>query len=356
MEKYNELIRLDIISIYNLDDANLKKLQQIICDGNYNLFILLPMFLKVDAKSINEYTYLEYSEPIYYYYKFNLFFNEKKQILIESEQTIRTFNVLLDKLTHLLKLIKDSQISFTIFNEHKYLIAINRFNELYGHAVDEIFNLANVLELFKNNNITHYIPLFIYPDDNYYKNIHSIIEILFDNIVNPEYNNSMLIKIEKLIMIEHHYNLDTFHLFPKNITNKIVSYYDKDCNTQHNKICLIREKQTWINNDINNKSDIQTLCIKKGFTIINPELISIQLLISYLKNADTIIITFGSALVNLIFTKINAKIIILKSNSYKSHGIDIFRNLIKNYGIKYDILECDNINNDIDINLLSKCI
>jgi hypothetical protein len=30
--------------------------------------------------------------------------------------------------------------------------------------------------------------------------------------------------------------------------------------------------------NINNKSDIQTLCIKKGFTIINPELISIQLL------------------------------------------------------------------------------
>jgi hypothetical protein len=56
------------------------------------------------------------------------------------------------------------------------------------------------------------------------------------------------------------------------------------------------------------------------------------------------------ALVNLIYTKLGCRVIILKSNSYNGHDINIFRNLIKNYDINYKIITCDTDNN-IDSNL-----
>ena len=357
MEKYDNLINSGIVDIYKLNLDDLLNLKKSIINNDYKLFISLPIFVKCDKKCIENYTYFEYNESIYYYYKIPIFFNSNKKIIVENNQvTTGNLDKLLDLLLYFLNMLKQLQIN--VNNDcicYENVISIKRFNNLYGHLKDEMFGLADFYHKYNNNN---YTPLIIYPNNDYYKNIKKIEKVLFNKVINPEYNNNTLIKINNIIIVDHHYELNTFHLFPKNITTKLINYFGNNSNNSNNinqNIFLTRNKITWVNHNINNNLELINLSKKKGYNIINPEDLDIEQLINYFRNSNKIITTFGSALVNLIYAKPNAKIIIIKSNSYKGHSINIFRNLIKNYNINYTILDCDN-NNNIEPKLFCESI
>jgi hypothetical protein len=281
----------------------------------------------------------------------NIFF----QLGNVSKTAVYDIEIFLLKKFLMLKL----EINVNNIKNYINIISIKKFNTLYGHIKDEMFILSDFYEKYNNSS---FLPLINYPNDAYYNNMNEIQKIILHTCVNPEYENVKLIKMKKLIIVDHHYNLETFHLFPKNITNKIFSYFNNNNiinninnNNNINKIFLIRDKTTWQNNNINNNLDLINISKQKGFIITNPEIIKLDELVNKLKNTDILIITFGSALVNLIYTKVGCQVIILKSTSYKSHDIKIFRNLMKNYNINYKIIECNDDNN-IDINLFSKTI
>ena len=361
MELFSTLIKLNIVDIYNLSKNDLKNLERSIYINDIKLLFEVPIFNIGIIKKLDSYNYFEYTDVIYHdviYHNVicdncsntNIFFDINNKIIVNSHQN-RMNNV-----TSIIKLLiqfLESKLNLNNYIEYENIITTQKFNNLYGHLKDEMFILADFYEKYNDSN---FLPLINYPDNSYYKNINEINKIIFNKVINPQYIKEN-IKIKKLIIIEHHFNLGTFHLFPKNITNKIISHYENNTliSQTNNKIFLTRDKITWVNNNIQNNLELINISKQKNFLIINPETISINDLINYLKNTDTLIITFGSALVNLIYTRLGCNVIILKSNSYKKQSINIFRNMMKNYDINYKIITCDN-NNNIETNLFHSTI
>jgi hypothetical protein len=351
MEKFSILMNLNITNIYNLSKYDIINLEKSIHNNDYKLLITIPIFNFGVQKKIANYTYFEHNDLIYHYYHTNIFFDINNKIIINTNQ-ICTSSV--EEIIKLLIRFLQIKTTFNLDNciGYENIITIQKFNTLYGHLKDEMFGLADFYEKYNDPN---FLPLINYPNNDYYKNIIDLDKIIFNKVINPEYNKIPVIKIKKLIIVEHQFNLDTFHLFPKNITTKIISHYKNDnietgLVDNNNKIFLTRDKITWIDHNINNNLELINISKKKNFVIINPETITMDKLINYLKKTDTLIISFGSALVNLIYTKLGCNVIIIKSNSYKTHNINIFRNLIKNYNINYKIITCDD-NNNIDPNI-----
>jgi capsular polysaccharide biosynthesis protein len=92
----------------------------------------------------------------------------------------------------------------------------------------------------------------------------------------------------------------------------------------------------------------------KLFNVINPENIDFKDFINILQKANLIIITWGSALTNLIFCNPGTQVIILKSQSYENESIQLFNKIIKNNSLIVKIIL--HKNNEIDLNELNETI
>jgi hypothetical protein len=308
--------------------------------GDYNIFITDP--------NVNIY-YIGY----YVVGGLNVFIDQNKKLLFYSKFFFGLFDCFLSNIDIVLTNIQNTNINENIVDIGSNIVSIENWFLTYGHYKDEIFVLTD----YVNNINNKYKVLIDYHTNNditdYPVNInYQIIEklLLKGNSINAYTLKKKVLKLTNLILIRHHITDTTFHSFPLNVRNEIFKSIENK-NITFNKVFLTRDKATHLPRNLNNQAEIEDYLSNNNITIINPELITYEQLINSIKNLNVIIITWGGALVNLIYLKPHTRVYILKSKSYEHESIELFDKIIKTYQLQVKIIVHQN--NEININKLS---
>lgn len=128
--------------------------------------------------------------------------------------------------------------------------------------------------------------------------------------------------------------------------NKYIDITDEDLLFNpviNDKIFITRGLAKSNPRNLDNQSEIEEHLYSNGYTVINPENISLDEFINYIYNASKIVMTWGSAMVNMCYFKNNTNVIILKSRSYEHESIELFQKIIDNNKLNVNvILHADN--------------
>ena len=322
--------------------------EKVIKMNDFDSFIKMNIWYQnnIYSQTIKEYKYTEIKDSIYAFPLPNstiIMFTKTKKIIFQANQTNYNLSHVLKNLKNIL-FFRDNLKTDNITKVEQNVIFTQNFNYLYGHFCDEIFISYDFFNENENKNnvcLVNYNPNL--------KNCNEISSLLFDTkIINIRGFNDG-IELQNICIIEHHYNLHTYHSFPLSSKFKILSSIQINYQYKHKNLFLTRRQQYHINRDIDNLYIIENELQKNGFIILNPENNTYSETIQIIQNAENIVITWGSALVNLIYSKPGAQIIILKSKSYENENIGIFRNLIKKYNLNIKIIK-SNDNNNIEPN------
>ena len=200
-----------------------------------------------------------------------------------------------------------------------------------------------MLDYHTDNEIVKNYPVF--------KNYNTIDNYLFgENSINAYNYKKCILKTNKLYLLQHYITDPSFHSFPIYSTNKLLNSISSQTYDFKN-IYIGRGTSLHLNRNLDNEQEIIDTLLLKNFTIVNPEIISYEIFVNMVKNADNIIMTWGGALTNMIYFKENANVYILKSKSYEHESIELFRKIITTYKLNIEIILHEN--NKINMNALN---
>ena len=347
--------KIDNIKLLNENDKNILKS----FNGDYNKIKEMSIFSKEGTyEFLEDYCYFKTNNHINIYYisQLSLFIDEKKKILFDSRYYFYNFTHFIDiHINGILTFINDIDLNNKdIIDIGSNIISIEKWFTTYGHYKDEVYNLCDFKNKLETNTKVNYKVLIEYANTqnmNYNTTNYEIIQkYLFDNsAINASKHN--IIKMRNINLIKHNYHDKTFHKFPIYSRNLILSKIEMK-NYNYEKVYIIRGIAAHLPRNLLNDHEINNILISKNFFIVNPELETLDNFINIIKNAKTIVLTWGGALVNMVYLKPNTKVYILKSESYQDEKIDLFMKIIKNYNLKIDIIT--HINNKIPINKLQE--
>lgn len=308
-----------------------------------------------EYKSIDGYKYFESydNEPIYFLNQatcYDIFIDKYKKILFGSRYFFFDPVLLEQYLNGIIPILNNIELNNVISFDCN-IIAISKWFSTYGHYKDEVFNLYNFFEKqnLLNNDYKCLVD-FVFQKNhiNYsFDNYNIINNYLFNNNIINAYHYPIS-KMNKVILIEHKTDSDNFHTFPINSKNKIMSNI-QDLNLNYKNIFITRGKALHLPRNFNNQKEIEELLINNEYNLVNPELMNIELFINSVKNADNVFITWGGALVNLIYLKEHTNVYILRSKSYKHEPLELFKFLSNKhfYNLNIHIIDSD-IDDNID--------
>jgi hypothetical protein len=306
--------------------------------GNYYVFKTNPF--------INIY-YLGYNNN-------SIFIDENKKILFYSRYFLSySFQEFINYINHTLYLIQNINIDENILDIGSNFVSIEKWFVTYGHFKDEIFVITDYID---NNNKNYKALLDYHTTDlpNYKANInYKIIDniLLRNNSINSYEHINKILRLKDLILIRHRITDTTFHSFPINVRNKIITSINTDNTINHNKIFITRGSATHLSRNLSNQMEVENYLHNNNFALVNPELLNYGEFINTIKNTDKIVITWGGALVNLIYLKPYTKVYILKSQSYEHESLDLFEKIIKTYDLHVEVIIHEN--NIISLNKLN---
>ena len=326
-------------------------------------------------KKIDEYEYFETheNEDIYYLKNcYEIFVDKNKKILLPSRYffsiTIDLFITFLNNSINILNNI-DFNNNLNIYDIGSNIISIEKWFETYGHFKDEMFinsDFQNKIQKIskEKNTILCYYKYFV-NNINYSKNNYDILNnYLFDNdYINVFKFNEPIIKMKKLKLIIHNMNnnnFKTFHSFPKQVRDIVYLKCNEELTLKninpiiHKNIFITRGNALHLPRNLSNQKEIEEYLLSMDYYILNPEEMSLPLFINTIKYADNIFITWGGALVNLIYLKPHTNVYILKSKSYNENLV-LFQKIIDTYELNVKVIECDD-NNIIDTELIKKVL
>lgn len=354
--------------IKRITDADREILRQSFLNHNIELCKNLSFFSKVgNYRTNNNYVFFESfeNEPIYYVgihhgQDVGIFIDSKKKILFYSRYFITDYVIkLIEKIDFLLDIVEsinleDLNIIEDIGNN---FVSIQKWHVSYGHFKDELFCISDFL-----NNENGYKALLDYHTDNQViKNLpfndnYSIIAnyALGDNYLNAYILGNKILKLSKLKLIRHEYLNPGFHSFPIIIKDRIISKINIKSEI-YETIFVSRGKAIHAPRNLSNQLEIENYFSSNKIFCLNPENISFDKFVSYIKNCNKIIITWGSALTNLVYLQPGTKVIILKSKSYEKEPLSLFGKIISTYKLDVIIEKCDQ-DNIIELTNLSKYI
>jgi hypothetical protein len=314
-------------------------------------------------KNIDEYEYFETnSEEEIFYSKINnydIFFDKNKKIIYPSRYF---FSLDIDLFINHLKIILNMFNNLDLNSSNiKYIgnniISIEKWFMTYGHFMDEIYILSDFNEKIEKKTNEKFICLNSYCETsniNYNKdNYDKLSKYLFNNCINPYSFNEDILRMTNVKLIIHntqHKYLNTFHSFPKNIRDKVyekcneIVYKNQTKIEIHKNIFISRGIATHMPRNLYNQKEIEVFLSDNNYTLINPENVSLEIFINTIKEADNIFITWGGALVNMVYLKPKTNVIILKSKSYIHENIWLFQKIIDTYQLNITIIECDDEN------------
>jgi len=253
--------------------------------------------------------------------------------------------------------ITDEQLDNAIYIGEN-IIGITKWEILYGHVHDELYLLYDFYnKISKKNKDINYTILYEFITNNKifnypHKNIEIINSYLFDNsnAINPYEFNYNIIKMKKVIIINNNSDTPIFHSFPHSSNYKIISKINNN-NINNNNVYISRGKCLHRSDrNLDNEDEITNYLSNNNYVIINPENIIIDDFINNIKHADNIVITWGSALTNMVYLKKNAQVYILKAKGYDHENFSLFDKIVKNYNLNVKII--NNNNNKIIIPFL----
>jgi len=292
---------------------------------------------------------------IYYLGSHKIFIDANKKIFFYSRCFLGIFRHFIHFIDQILNLLSNIDINENILDIGSNFVSIEKWFITYGHFKDEIFLLTDYIDKI-NKNYTVLLDYHTIDLPNYKANInYNVIDnlLLGNNSINLFENRNKIIKLQNLILIRNRSTDVTFHSFPINVRNKIFNAIDGN-QKKYNKVFITRGVATHLNRNLSNQLEIENYLSNNNFLVINPELLTCIDFISSIKNADKIVITWGSALVNLIYLKPYAKVYILKSQSYQHENLMLFNKIIKTYNLHVEVITHEN--NIVNLNKLNEII
>lgn len=353
MVNYN----IENIQLLNIYDMNILKS----FTGDTGIFKNMSIFSKEGTYCVlGDYSFFKTNSDINIYYisQLSLFIDENKKILFDSKYYFfNSPDYFIKNIDNILNTINKIDLNNkNITDIGNDIISIEKWFSTYGHYKDEAYNLCdfkNKLKLTYLMTKINYKILLDYKINNLGYNISNyeiIQKYLFDNsAINASEHN--IIKMKNLMLIVNNYNDKTFHSFPVFSRNLILSKIETK-NYNYEKIYITRGIATHLTRNFSNEEEIKGFLLCKKFFIVNPELQTLDNFINIIKNAKTIVLTWGSALTNMVYLKPNTNVYILKSESYQHETIELFMKIIKNYNLKIHIIT--HINNKITIDKLEE--
>jgi hypothetical protein len=298
---------------------------------------------------INNYNTYNVNSEVFYSSLMNIWMDNEFKLLPISNWWFETdLERFIIHINHYINFINkiDKKSNFDIINENVF--AITKWFTTYGHFLDEIFCLKDFELINNNDNIIPFISFPLEAENNIYKtsNYKTICDLLWNKYFNA-YKQQNIIKIKSVILIRHLYNDVTFHSFPLTVCDFIEKKIISNDIIINDKILFItRGYATHLKRNLDNQMEIEEYLKNNNVDIFNPENNDFDKLVNIIKCYKKIIITWGSALVNLIFCNNESEIIILKSESYKNEQINLFNKIIKSRKLKISIM--DSVNNIIE--------
>jgi len=315
----------------------------------YNLSIFSKKGVEIINNNYNTVVY-DKNEVLFYDNLMNIWLDNNLKLLPYSNWWYKTDIIrFLAHINRYLNRIKNIDIN-NYQTEESNFIAIQKWFNTYGHFLDELICLK---EYNQTNNLI-YKPFISFPLEDYEVesvkyaslNYKIICKSIFDNNYLNVFSNKKIIKVNGLILLKHEFIEHTFHHFPLLISNEILSKCDKQhdiLNVNTNDILfLTRGIACHMPRNLDNQLEIEEYLSKKNVKVINPELIKFEIFVNLINSYKNIIITWGSALVNLIFCSENTKIKILKSKSYEHETIDLFNKIINERNLEIEIITHQN--------------
>ena len=140
--------------------------------------------------------------------------------------------------------------------------------------------------------------------------------------------------------------MNTFHAFPRSVTNHILSNIPINNEYSNNyNVFITRGPALQNSRNLDNQLEIDKYFNSyNNFKVINPENSTFNNFVNFIRFANVIIITWGSALVNMVYLKPNTNVIILKSKSYEHENIKLFNKIIDSLNLKIFIVSHTNNN------------
>ena len=342
---------------------------------DYQKLHSMSIFSKLGSfKKIDDYEYFETfeNEEIFYLkHCDNIFVDKNKKILLPSRYffscDINCFIQFINSiLTGLNNINLETENNIDIGNN---VISVEKWFETFGHFKDEMYILSDFHEKMKKLNNENFICFNSYrykvAHINYDKhNFDKLSNLLFDNnSINAYKLSENIIKMKNVKLIVHNMKscyFNTFHSFPKCIRDKVYEKVEFELiknnkiTQKYKNIFITRNTALHLPRNLSNQKEIEDYLSCLGYFLINPEDISLEEFVNTVKFADNVYITWGGALVNLIYLKPKTNVFILKSKSYIDSGenIKLFQKIIDTYELNVSVIEC-NEENIINISKLN---
>ncbi|MFZ2870728.1 glycosyltransferase 61 family protein [Zavarzinia sp.] len=316
----------------------------------------LSIFREFDSiEHFDGYGYHDFSGVSLYYAGNNfrtnaaLFFDEDRKIVFNSRHYTSHLNGFVQSIDAALGFIAELSINNASEIGENYL-SIEKWFTSYGHFQDEAYSLGDFIERFPFD-VPHTV-LLDYPylegegsriADNY----RSIDWLIFNGkSINAYVYGQRVLKLRNLKLIVNGFDSTPFHSFPPAVRERIMSQVAR------NKILITRSNS--LLRDIANKIEVEAAFAAAGYVIVNPEILTFREFLMTIKDADQVVMYFGSAMTNMVYFKPGAKVYILKADSYLEENIRLWRKVIENYNL--DIKEIEAVYNKIPLEDLSSIL
>ena len=271
--------------------------------------------------------------------------DDEKKILFYSRYFFSSFGHFVNFIDMILNAIKNTNFSKCEYiGDH--LVAVEKWFVTYGHYLDEVFVIADYINKYDNNSkaILDY-PVVDQPNFRHNVNYKTIEDLLFcGKSINMAVTKQNTHRGNNLTLIRHRITDVTFHSFPLTIRDKLVGKIKSSCDIKNEKVFITRGTALHMPRNLENQTQIEKLLGDNHFKIINPETVGFVEFIQLIGSANTVVITWGGALTNLVFLKKGARVVVLKSKSYDHESLELFDKMIKTSELKVSVVNHKNNN------------
>ena len=315
---------------------------------------------KICLDEFDQYKYLETQEnsDIFLIKSCHVFVDSDKKIIMYSCIQLQNADQFFKNIDNIFFFINNTDLTNAQFIGKSFVIC-ERWYESYGHFIDEMFNIFDFCNRFVNKSLNNYTCLqnfsisssntqYLVPKEGN-KNYKEITSLLFNKSLNIQELNFDCFRLQNLILISHHFNYPTFHLFPKTVTTHILNKTFIENTDFPKNLFLTRTAGLHIKRIVDNLDELNIYFSNKYYTVINPEVMNYGEFVNYVRCADNLYLTWGGIMVAMIYTKPSCNIYILQGASYDSESLYIIRNLISNYSLENRIKIIKHSNNIINI-------
>jgi capsular polysaccharide biosynthesis protein len=277
-----------------------------------------------------------------------LILDREGKIVPESNIMLGYQHLLIDHIHNFLLLTNTTPLDRATEAFKGHSLAIQSWFVTYGHFHDEVYALADFKRKHDKDSA---IVLDYPPSDNMHLNYQTSTNYerlqslaLGHAACNIFEAGPVPVRLNGCSLISHMLDAPTFHLFPEEIRNTLISQTASYQPNNPDVIFISRQMANHLPRNITNQNEIEDNCRAMGIPVHYPEQLSFDRFVRRLNASRAIIITWGGALTNLVYLAKGARVLILKSKSYRHEDLRIFNKIIQQRLLKVEVIVADEEN------------